>query len=135
MTLEGCRKNCSIVIKVVLDVLILILGNPVFIGYWICIRKYWVTWLEISVRACEHRYQTKEPNIFFVYRFNNLIIICGMQVYHNWATLFIEKPVNNPQNASQNNGNNITIQYGWILYSRAPIKIHSEMYTTYNRYM
>ena len=54
----------------------------VFIGYWICIRKYWVTWLEISVRTCEHRYQAKEPNIF-VYRFNNLIIICGMQIYQN----------------------------------------------------
>ena len=88
----------------------------IIIGYWICIRKYWVTWFEISVRTCEHRYQTKEPNIL-VYRFNNLIIICGMEVYQNKATLFREKPINNPQTASQNNGYNITIQYGILLYT------------------
>ena len=54
----------------------------IIIGYWICIQKYWMTWLEISVRTCEHRYQAKESNIF-VYRFNNLIIICGMWIYQN----------------------------------------------------
>ena len=74
-----------------------------------------MTWFEISVRTCEHRYQAKEPNIF-LNRFNNLIIICGMEVYQNKATLFREKPINNPQTASQNNGYNITIQYGILLY-------------------
>ena len=39
--------------------------RSVIIDYWICIRKYWMTLLEISVQTCELRYQAKESNILY----------------------------------------------------------------------
>ena len=65
-----------------------------------CIRKYWVTCLEISERTCELRYQDKEPNIF-LFTFNNLIIICGMLNHELFFVLFSKNTENFTENHAQ----------------------------------
>ena len=50
-------------------------------------KKILGEWLVISERTWELRYQAKEPNMF-LYKVNNLIIICGIDIYKKYVILF-----------------------------------------------